>query len=270
MADDRRSDQPADATSLEPFSDALLDPDLPTPKGIVGPKGKKAAKRFNVYRNNVTVGLVGALADIFPAVHRLVGDEFFRAMARIYVQTEQPSSPLLFRYGAGFPAFLKTFEPVAKLTYLPDVARIERAWLDAYHAADTPVMDPADLGAIAPEDLADQRFITHPATFVVRSNFAAVSIFAANRAGKDLSGIDPLIAEDGLITRREFDVEIRQLPAGAAAFLQALAGGATLGEAAGSAVEQSEDFDLAAAIAAMLEAGAFSALASGKIDEKGQ
>lgn len=248
--------------TLGRFSDALLDPDQPTPAGIVGPDGKKADKRFNVYRNNVTVGLIGSLADIYPAVHRLVGDEFFRAMARTYVQSEQPQSPLLFRYGGGFAEFLEGFEPARKLVYLPDVARLERAWLDAFHAADAPPLDPAALAAIAPEDLAGQRFIAHPATRIVRSRFSAVSIFSANRSGADLSGTDPGIAEDGLVTRRDFDVEVRTLPDGGAEFLQALIDGKTLGEAAESAVAVTQDFDLAAAIGAMLEAAAFTAIAT--------
>ncbi|MEM6463063.1 MAG: DNA-binding domain-containing protein [Pseudomonadota bacterium] len=251
-----------DAVPLEPFSDALLNPQLPTPEGVVGPDGKKADKRFNVYRNNVTVGLVGTLADIYPAVQRLVGESFFGAMAQIYVQSEQPKSPILFRYGTGFPSFLETFEPVARLPYLPDVARIERAWLDAYHAADAPILSPAQLSAVPPENLAEQRFVVHPATAIVRSQFAAVSIFSANRAGGDLTGIDPKQAEDGLVTRRVVEVEIRTLPPGAAVFLQALCDGATLGEAAGLATDEAPLFDLSAAISAMLEAGAFTALAN--------
>ncbi|MDA4847132.1 DNA-binding domain-containing protein [Hoeflea poritis] len=248
--------------TLGRFSDALLDPEQPTPAGIVGPDGKKADKRFDVYRNNVTVSLVGALAEIYPAVHRLVGDDFFRAMARTYVRSEQPKSPLLFRYGDDFADFLEGFEPAKKLVYLPDVARLERAWLDAFHAADAPPLDPAALAAIAPDELAEQRFKAHPATRVVCSRFAAVSIFSANRSGADLSGIDPAIAEDGLVTRRDFDVEVRTLPEGAAAFLQALVDGNTLGEAAEAAVAVAQKFDLAAAIGAMLEAGAFTAIAT--------
>ena len=258
--DQDSSAEHAATAPLEPFSEALLDPDLPTPDGIIGPQGKKADKRFNVYRNNVTVGLIGTLADIYPAVHRLVGEQFFDAMAKVYVQTEQPTSPLLFRYGTGFPAFLEHFEPVAKLAYLPDVARIERVWLDAYHAADAPALDPADLSAVPPEDLALQRFVAHPATAIVRSPFAAVSIFSATRAGNDLAGIDPQSSENGLVTRRGIEVEIRQLPEGGAEFLQSLIDGATLGEAAEAGTAKTQDFDLAAAIGAMLEAGAFSAL----------
>ncbi|WP_136660843.1 DNA-binding domain-containing protein [Nitratireductor sp. XY-223] len=250
------------AVTLGRFSGALLDPGQPTPAGLVGPNGKKADKRYNVYRNNVTVGLIGALFDIYPAIHRLVGDEFFRAMARSYVRERQPQSPLLFRYGGDFAEFLERFEPVRELAYLPDVARLERAWLHAFHAADAPPLDSAALAAIAPEELADQRFIAHPATRILRSRFAAVSIFSANRSGADLAGIDPGNAEDGLVTRREFDVEVRSLPGGGAEFLLALIDGGTLGEAADAATAVTQDFDLAAAIGAMLEAGAFTAIAT--------
>lgn len=253
--------QMADPLSLAAFSSALSDPETGTPQGLVGPNGKKAVKRFNVYRNNVTVGLIAALADTFPAVQRLVGEPFFEAMARVYVQTEPPSSPLLFRYGDGFADFLEHFEPAQHLVYLPDVARLERAWLDAYHAVDAPVLAPEALSAVAPEALADLRFDTHPAARIIRSRFAAVSIFSANRLSETVPPIDAAVSEDGLITRRDTDVEIRHLPPGAAAFFSALVDGQPLGAAAEVAVSQAEDFDLASAIGAMLEAGLFTGLA---------
>ena len=246
--------------SQREFSTALSDPDRTVPGGIAGPDGKKAARRFNVYRNNVTVGLVNALADIFPAVHRLVGDRFFRDMARIYCRHEPPDSPLLFRYGSSFPVFLERFEPVAHLAYLPDVARIELAWLEAYHAADAPVLEPAGLAAVPADELDGLIFERHPACHVVRSSRAAVSIFEATRAGSTLEGIDPETAEDGLITRSRYDIGLRRLPPGGAVFLHSLTTGCTLGEAADRAVGEIVDFDLAAAISAMLEAGVFTGL----------
>ena len=57
-------------------------------------------------------------------------------MARAYALAEPPRSPVLMDYGAGFADFIAGFAPAASLPYLPDVARIERAWREAYHAAD--------------------------------------------------------------------------------------------------------------------------------------
>ncbi|SOE16370.1 putative DNA-binding protein [Hoeflea halophila] len=240
------------------FGAALLNPDLPLPEGIVGPHGKKAQKRFAVYRNNVTVSLVNALADIFPAVQRLVCEGFFRDMARFYVAKEPPVSAVIFEYGGGFATFLEDFEPLSRYPYLADVARMEKAWLAAFHAADAPPLPPDTLAAIPAEQLADTRFTPHPATRIIRSRFAAVSIFSASREQRPLDGIRPAIAEDGLITRPFDAVEVRQLPPGAASFLSALIAGKTFGEAAGLTMTGYPDFDLPAAISAMLEAGAFS------------
>ena len=200
------------------------------------------------------------MADTFPAVRRLVGEQFFNAMARVYVQAEPPSSPLLFRYGETFPDFLERFEPAQKLVYLPDVARLERAWLDAYHAADAEPLNPAVLGTIGPEDLPGLRFVAHPASRVLRSQFAAVTIFSVNRSGAEMPAINPATAKDGLITRAGTDVEVRNLPPGGAAFLAALIDGRTLCGAAELATAETDEFDLAAAIAAILEAGAFAGL----------
>ena len=168
----------------------------------------------------------------------------------------------MFAYGTGFAAFLERFEPVSKLPYLPDVARLERAWLDAFHAADLPALQHQALSGIPPENLGDTRFTPHPATRIVKSRFAAVSIFSANRENRPLDGIRPLDPEDGLITRPFDAVQVRQLPPGAADFFQALMSGATLSEAAGRTVEQFPGFDLPSAISAMLEAGVFSACRS--------
>ena len=77
------------------FAAALRDPAIPPPAGVVGPDGGPAPRRFAVYRNNVLVALGNALAGAFPAVGRIVGEEFFRAMARNYVLETPPTSPVL-------------------------------------------------------------------------------------------------------------------------------------------------------------------------------
>ena len=95
-------------TSYATFASALLDPAGATPAVVLGPAGKGAVKRYNVYRNNVTVSLINALAAVYPAVQRVTGDEFFHAMARFHVRATPPSLPLLFEYGRDFPAFIET------------------------------------------------------------------------------------------------------------------------------------------------------------------
>ena len=104
------------------FVRALLDPTLPAPPGLATWNGSDPALRFAVYRNNVVVSLVAALADTFPVVRELVGADFFTAMARLYVAEQPPSSPVLAHYGDGFADWLAQFEPAANLPYLADMA----------------------------------------------------------------------------------------------------------------------------------------------------
>ena len=246
------------------FAAALIDPDRETPAIVAGPAGKGAAKRYNVHRNNVTVSLIDALAAVYPAVQRITGVDFFRAMARFHVRATPPTSPLLFEYGREFPAFIEQYEHAGPMPWLADVARIERAWLDAYHAEDAASLLASALASFAPERLGDLVFTAHPATRIVRSAFSAVMIFAANRAEAPATRIDASVPVDALITRPDADVVVRRLPEGGAVFLSTLMSGHPLGEAAAAALQASPAFDIASNIAGMIEAGAFTAVTFGE------
>ena len=239
------------------FSAAILNPALPVPQGLHGPEARKADRRYAVYRNNVTISLMSALGANFPSVKRLVGDEFFAAMAREYARENPPTSRLMAEYGASFPDFLESFEPLAKYNYMPDVARLERLWLDSYHEADAEPLQGAALSAIAPEALFSTRFAVHPTARLFASQYAAVSIMSANRSEGDVAPIDPAVAEYGLVTRPHLNVAVRHISASTHAFLGALTAGSTLGEGIETALALDADFNLAANLQGFLEAGVF-------------
>lgn len=247
------------------FAASLLDPGRTTPASASTTHGGRAERRYAVYRNNVTTSLADALASIFPAVRRLVGEDFFSGMAIAFARAHPPRSRLLFEYGEDFPGFIAAFEPARGLPYLADVARIERAWLDAYHAADAEALPPQILGTIPPEDLPAVVFQPHPALRILRSRYAAFSICAANR-GEQASAapIRGDVAEDTLVTRPDLAVSMRSLPPGAAAFLLALAGGSSFGAAIEAGFADAEEFAPAEAIRIMLDAGAFVAVGASR------
>ena len=249
------------------FAPALLDPDRPAPSLVSGPNGKAAKKRYNVYRNNVTVSLIDALAAAFPSTMRITGADFFRAMARFHVRATPPLSPLLLEYGRDFPDFIEHYEYARPVPWLADVERIERAWLDAYHAADAEPLAPQALASIPAGRLAETVLTAHPATRIVRSRFPAVAIFAANRSDGPVGRIEATGPEDALVTRPYLDVMVRLLPPGGAVFLTSLIAGEPLGAAAAAALAESPEFDLPANIAGMLAAGVFTAIHQGGDDD---
>ena len=251
------------------FAASLLAPERATPPSVSARGGGPADRRYAVYRNNVTTSLADALAGIFPAVRRLVGEAFFSGMAVAFARAHPPRSRVLFEYGHEFPAFIADFEPARGLPYLADVARIERAWLDAYHAADAEPLPLRALETIAPEDLPGAIFRPHPALRILRSRYAAFSICAVNRDGQEPSApIRGDVPEDTLVTRPELMVSMRRLPPGAAAFLLALATGETFAVAIGAGFAETADFYPASAIGIMLETGAFAAVDSHGVDEQ--
>ncbi len=226
------------------FFDALLDPARPIPAGLTTWNGSDPAVRFAVYRNNVIVSLIDALADSYPVAQELVGEEFFRAMARLYVDAEPPRSRVLAFYGTSFPDFIEHFPPAASVPYLSDVARLEMLRVRAYHAAECATL-PADAIAQSLADV-DQlptsviRF--HPSVRLLRSQYAAASLWAAHQGIEDIATVDPEVAENVLVMRPHVDVEVIRVSASTADFIARLLDGATLG----TAVEQANlaDFDL--------------------------
>lgn len=248
------------ASEQHAFAAALADPASPVPAGVVTARGDADALRFAVYRNNVFVGLTKALAQRFPVTERLVGVDFFAGMARAYAQVRKPASPLMFRYGGDFPDFIATFPPAASLPYLPDVARLEAAWTDAYHAADAARLDASVLAGVAPARLPAIRLSRHPAARLIRSAHPVGSIWAAHQ-GSEVAPVAIWQAETVLVVRPGMDVGIHILPASDADFAEALFRGATLEEAA--AAGSHAGFDFGAALVGLLSLGAFGVIDHG-------
>src|SRR3954470_13247319 len=106
-------------------------PDLATFQTAFAEKlGRSSSIRDGVavYRNNWLRAAIDAIADLYPTVRRLVGNEAFENVAYDYVRHDPPASPILSRYGASFPDFLCDQSWVAELPYLPDVAAIDRLY----------------------------------------------------------------------------------------------------------------------------------------------
>jgi hypothetical protein len=246
-------DQLADAQNA--FACALLDAAHAVPATIRGAARRKADRRFAVYRNNVVAGLVDALAQRFPVVCRLVGDEFFRAMARVYATARPPASPLMMLYGETFPEFIDEFAPAAALPYLGDIARLELARGRAYHAADAAAPAGAQIFAgLGGERLGRLRVKLHPSASIVASSHPIVSIWQVNNDPDHAVPIAPWAAEAALVARPYADVEVRRLPPGAAAFLSCLSRHGAMAEAVEAGTAASAEFDLVESLSLLIAA----------------
>ncbi len=241
---------------LEEFGAAILDSGRPVPAGLVGPDGKPSSRRFAVYRNNVVVGLIDTLTAAFPVVCRIVGTDFFRAMAAAYAVRHPPRSPIMLDYGCDFPDFISRFSPAAAVPYLADVARLERAWAEAYNAREAEPLGHEHLAAIPAEHIGGLIFTLHPTLRLLRSNYPVVTIWQMNLEGANPEPVDLAVAQDALIIRPFAEVEVRTMAPSGAVFINALRESKTLEEAAKAAMRESPRFDLAGNIAGVIQMGA--------------
>lgn len=241
------------------WAQALLEPDYPTPADLVTWNGSDPTRRLGVYRNNVIVSLVDALASTFPVTRQLVGEDFFRAMAQQFVRQQPPSSPVLARYGAKLPDFISGFGPAASVPYLGAVARLEWLRLQALHAADATAVPHAALAQCLtePDALAHARWTLAPCLHLFAAPCAAVSLWAAHQEGSGLAleAVDVDVPEQAWIFRSELDVMVLQTAPGEQALAHALQAGVPLGAAVAQAQATQTDTDLERALALLMRHG---------------
>ena len=240
------------------FAGSLLDAVGDVPGDLTSVTQSIPKERFDIYRNNVHVSLIDALAVKYPAVHRIVGGDFFRGLARTYIRAHPPKTPLIIYYGRGFADFLESFEHVQDLLYLPDIARLEWSRIEAYHEVDATSLVAQDLAVIDPDKLGRTIFYLHPSLRILASKYPVVSLWQANINASDPSENDINGGgEDALIIRPLLDVEVLKLPSSACDFVGALRSGINLEEANALALERDGRFDLQLNLSGLIQCGAF-------------
>lgn len=165
------------ATAITAFA-ALLDDESATPIGLLH------AERMRHYRANCRINRVAALGNTFATVQALVGEDFFAAMARFYVDATPATSANLHALGADFPDFIAGFAPANDLPYLADVARLDWACWLAFLADDAEAVQPAALAGFAPDALESLTLTLHPALQLVQSaHWPLADLLAMHQGG---------------------------------------------------------------------------------------
>ena len=218
--------------------------------------GLAVADRLSIYRNTFYATLTNALRLSYPAVHRLVGADFFEASAQRFIEAEPPRGAYLDEYGAEFPDFLARFPAAESVPYLADVARLEWAVSGALHAPDATPLDVAALCSIGEGDHDRVRFVPHPSLSLVRASYPADTIWGAVLE-QDRATLESIDLDDGpvwlLIQRLPTGIDVRRLSEPAWRFASALHAGKPLTEA----VALASGVDVSALLAEHLAAGRF-------------
>lgn len=208
-------------------------------------------QRLNVYRNNVYVSLQEALADIFPVCKQLVGEEFFNAMARQFIERHPPTSPILSEYGDVFSTFVAHFFPAQSLPYLSLLCDLEYRLLQLTHQAeiDTLSLEAAQQRLSQVQDPEQLQLHITPQCVLLKAPFAIASLYLAHQQPEpDLSHIDLSQTEYILLVKSDLYGRCYVLSEEEFDFIRTLKSHASLTQA----LPKSDTFDLGQTLAKLM------------------
>jgi hypothetical protein len=245
---------------------ALLDgePDRAVPLIVAG--GIAPEHALSVYANNARTNFIESLMSSYPAIRRLVGDDYFLATARGFHARHPSRSGDLQPAGTRFAQYLSELHGDDEFRYLSEVARLEWLIQETLLAAEHGPLDLAKLGAVAAVDYDDLRFYLHPSARLFASEFPCVRIWEAN-VGSDA---EPELIDLGsgpdraLLVRNRGQLKCHRLNHGELGFLQSVHAGERFAAAVENGVNRSEHdaargngaFDAVAAMQRFVLAGA--------------
>ena len=211
---------------------------------------------LNVYRNGFRKTCTDALTASYPTVSALVGEDYFRVLARAYAKSYPPTTGTLVGYGSHFAEFLRSMSDEHKLADLPDAAAIDAAWLVSFFAEEAVALSPANVEAMVSDgiDVSKTRVtLTPPTQLVSLSHHIVETWIQIRQQGKLTSGVSLREGDNmAMIWRLGGQIQIKALSNAESAFLNTLAGVETLEMAAVAALEIDESFNLATTFAALL------------------
>ncbi|MDR7335110.1 DNA-binding domain-containing protein [Roseateles asaccharophilus] len=189
------------------------------------------ATGLEVYRHAYRARLAEALADNYTVLGRALGDEPFNALAQAYIAARPSRHPSIRWFGHELADFMATAgDELVPHASLVDFARMDWALRSAFDAADAPLLQPATLAALSPDDWAGLQLRLHPSVQRVALAHAVEPAWLALREwqpGEAQPELDEPVAHEHtlLAWRQHGETRWRSLEPLEAALLQAVAGG---------------------------------------------
>lgn len=213
------------------------------PPGLFAGTEATVLRGLRVHANTISHARLVALEETFPRLREHLGAADFNRLSRAFVEAGGAERRGLADIGAGFADWLDD-------ALAADIARVEWAWLESYHAADAVALRLADLAGDDEAALLARPVRRHPAARIVPLATGAAPC------------LDPAFAPDTaaiLITRPDAEVRLFAAHPADAAALDAAAQFSPLGSLI--ALLDEEHPGGGGAIAALIDAGAFEEVA---------
>jgi len=137
-----------------------------------------------IHRNNANNARIHALEESHPVCVKILGERYFRQVAKAFIRAHPSRHPDLNRYGGELSAFIgelaQTRAELQDFAYLADLARLEYLHHRCYYRRDDVRADRARLERAGAAGRAPRVFLNHTVALMT-SAFPVVEIWRAHR-----------------------------------------------------------------------------------------
>jgi hypothetical protein len=203
---------------------------------VMPPKGT-IEDRWQIYRSGYFIRIQSVLMEEYRALTRILGEEASAALFARYLRACPPRTHDLGDAGDRLADFLVGDALTEQLSFLPDLARLERAVADCFIAEDCEVLQRTTLCSRTPAALAEMALCLLPGTRLLRSAWPLLDLWRCR--AQDIADIDIRIEdrpEITLVYRHRWRVRVQPLHADTALLVETLLATATTLEALQSQV----------------------------------
>jgi hypothetical protein len=168
---------------------------------VYGDERLSAFERVDIYANAYFYRLLECLGEDFPATLAVLGADNFAALVRGYLLEHRPTEPSIVYAGLYLADFLNGHPFAERWPFVAELARLERAVLDVFHAADAPALGVEALRAIPSEEWPAVKLRAHPAVEIVHSEWRIADLLDTVEHGREWT--DPEHEEASVLVGRQ-------------------------------------------------------------------
>ena len=196
---------------------------------IIGDDRLTAEERVDIYANMYFYRLLDVLKEDFPATLAILGADRFHNLVTGFLIEYPPAHFSISYAGEHLADFIRAHPLCGEFPFLPDLARMERALIEVFHAPDAVPLDAQAMREIPAEQWPSMRLRLHPARQILALEWEIAPILKAVEQGDAPTppGRDNLAM---LIWRNRNSVFYRAIDEAERAAIDALASGTTFAE----------------------------------------
>ena len=196
-------------------------------KLIINDKKVGVNTRLGIYYKAYRLRMIEALANTYPILKALLGDDLFEKTARSYIENYPSTVRNMRCVGDQMSAHINKTLPQYPIAV--EIAAFEWGLSLAFDAKDAPILTLQDLVNIPPENWADLRFQFHPSMQLFTFKLNVLRLWQALNNNEAIPKIIQ-INEDCIVWRKDLNSHYRSLESAEHAAIQYVTAGASFGE----------------------------------------